>query len=159
METVLRVALIYVLLLAGLRVLGKREFGQLAPMELIALLLVPEIVSQALIGDDYSLTNALVAIATLFVLVFLNSLLTHVSRRFERVVESAPTVLAHDGRLVHENLHRERITPSEIYSEMRKSGLERLEQVRWAVLEGDGRISVVARDGPSAQRGTEQNAL
>jgi uncharacterized membrane protein YcaP (DUF421 family) len=159
METVLRVALIYVLLLVGLRVLGKREFGQLAPMELIALLLIPEIVSQALIGDDYSLTNALVAISTLFVLVFLNSLLTHVSRRFESVVESTPTVLAHDGRLLHDNLHRERITPSEIYSEMRKSGLERLEQVRWAVLEGDGKISIVPRDGPGVQRGSEQNAF
>jgi uncharacterized membrane protein YcaP (DUF421 family) len=159
METVLRVALIYILLLAGLRVLGKREFGQLAPMELIALLLIPEIVSQALIGDDYSLTNALVAISTLFVLVFLNSLLTHMSRRFESVVESTPTVLAHDGRLVHDNLHRERITPSEIYSEMRKSGLERLEQVRWAVLEGDGKISIVPGDGPGVQRGSEQNAL
>jgi uncharacterized membrane protein YcaP (DUF421 family) len=159
METVLRVALIYILLLAGLRVLGKREFGQLAPMELIALLLIPEIVSQALIGDDYSLTNALVAISTLFVLVFLNSLLTHMSRGFESVVESTPTVLAHDGRLVHDNLHRERITPSEIYSEMRKSGLERLEQVRWAVLEGDGKISIVSRDRQAIPRGSEQNAI
>jgi uncharacterized membrane protein YcaP (DUF421 family) len=159
METVLRVALIYAFLLAGLRVMGKREFGQLAPMELIALLLIPEIVSQALVGDDYSITNALVAVCTLFVLVFLNSLLTHASRRYERVVESTPTVLAHDGRLVHENLHRERITPTEIYSEMRKSGLERLEQVRWAVLEGDGKISVVPRQDPLAVERPEEKAL
>lgn len=159
MDTVVRVALIYIFLIAGLRVMGKREFGQLAPIEFVALLLIPEIVSDALIGDDYSLTNAVVAICTLFVLVFLNSLFTHASRRFENVVESTPTVLAHHGRLVHDNLHRERITPSELYSEMRKSGLERLEQVRWAVLEGDGKISVVPMEGPVVSRGPEEKAL
>jgi uncharacterized membrane protein YcaP (DUF421 family) len=155
METVLRVAIIYIFVLAGLRVLGKREFGQLAPIELVALLLVPELVSQALVRDDYSLVNAMVAVATLFVLVFLNSLLAHVSRKYESVVESTPTVLAHNGKLVPENLHRERITPSEIYAEMRKTGLERLEQVRWAVLEGDGKISVVPLEG-TANRKSEQ---
>lgn len=147
MDTVLRVAIIYILLMIGLRVMGKREFGQLAPVELIALLLIPELLSQSLVGDDYSLTNGLIAIATLFALVFGNSVLTHFSRRFEDAVESAPTVLAHDGRLIEMNLHRERISPTELYGEMRKSGLERLEQVRWAVLESDGKIAVVPKEG------------
>lgn len=156
MDTVIRVAVIYVFVLASLRVMGKREFGQLAPIELVALLLIPEIVSQALIGEDYSLTNALVAVCTLFVLVFLNSVLTHVSKAFERVVESTPSVLAHHGKLVQENLEKERITPDELYSEMRKSGLERLEQVRWAVLEGDGKISIVPQEGNGHRKPDEQ---
>lgn len=156
MDTVIRVAVIYVFVLASLRVMGKREFGQLAPIELVALLLIPEIVSQALIGDDYSLTNALVAVCTLFVLVFLNSVLTHASKGFERVVESKPSVLAHHGKLVQENLDKERITPDELYSEMRKSGLERLEQVRWAVLEGDGKISIVPLEGTGHRKPDEQ---
>ncbi|MEX2536689.1 MAG: YetF domain-containing protein [Trueperaceae bacterium] len=159
MDTVLRVAIVYVFLLVALRMMGKREFGQLAPMELIALLLIPEIVSQALIGEDYSLTNAFIAIATLLSLVFGNSLVSHVSKRFERVVEGQPAVLAHHGKLVPENLHRERISPSELYSEIRKSGLERLEQVRWAVLEGDGKISIVPLESSGVQRESEQSVL
>lgn len=143
MDVVLRVAFIYLFLMLALRVMGKREFSELSPMELVALLLIPEILSQGLIGEDYSITNAIVAVATLLVLVFLNSVVTYFSERAEKMVESTPTVLAHDGRLVQVNMDRERITPSEIYGELRKSGLERLDQVRWAVLESDGKISIV----------------
>lgn len=143
METVLRVALIYLVLFAGIRVMGKREFSQLAPMELVTLLLVPEILSQGLIREDFSLTNGLIGVATLFVLVYATSTVTHLSKRFESLAESRPTVLAHHGELIAKNLNRERVSPDEVFSEMRKQGLERLEQVRWAVLESDGRISVV----------------
>lgn len=152
METVLRVAVIYVFVLVGLRVLGKREFSQMSPMELIGLLLIPEIVSQALVREDFSVTNGLIGVATLFVLVFANSLLTHVSKGFERVSEGTPTVLAYDGRFAAANLDKERISPNEVYSEMRKVGLERIEQVRWAVLESDGKIAVVPKEGLALQK-------
>lgn len=144
METVLRVALIYAFVFAGIRIMGKREFGQLAPMELLSLLLVPEILAQGLLREDFSLTNGLIGVSTLFLLVYLTSTATHVSKRFESVAESPPTVLAHHGRLIERNLNRERVSPDEVYGEIRKQGLERIEQVRWAVLESDGKISVVA---------------
>ena len=73
----------------------------------------------------------------------LTSLLSHKSRRAEAVITGTPTVLVHAGRFVVENLDRERVTPEEVYGEMRMVGLERVEQVRWALLEGDGRISFV----------------
>lgn len=152
METVIRVAIIYVFILVGLRLLGKREFSQLSTMELVTLLLIPEIVSQSLIREDFSLTNALVGVATLFVLVFLNSLLTHKSKSFEEVVESSPAVLVQHGQLVEENLNKERVAPDEIFSEMHKVGLEKLEQVRWAILETDGNISIVPEDPSKARR-------
>lgn len=145
METVLRIFLIYLFVLAGLRVMGKREFGQLSPLELVTLLLIPEIVSQAMIGEDFSLTNAFIGIATLFLLVFLNSLLTHLSERFEKVVQSSPTVLVHEGQLIVRNLNRERVSPDEVIGQARMAGLERLEQVRWAILESDGKISIVPK--------------
>ena len=147
METVLRVAVIYVFILVGIRLIGKREFSQLSPLELVSLLLVPEIVSQALQRDDYSVTNGLVGVATLFVLVWLTSLLMQWSKRIDQLIEASPTVLAHHGQLVDANLNKERVTPDEIFAEMRKSGLERLDQVRWAVLETDGKISIVPEDG------------
>lgn len=149
METVIRVALIYLFILAGLRVLGKREFGQLSPLELVSLLLIPEIVSQAMVSEDFSLTNGFIGIATLFVLVFLNSLLTHVSKTVEKVVQSGPTVLVHRGNLLTANLNKDRITPDEIQGQVRMAGLERLDQVKWAILESDGKISIVPEESES----------
>ena len=150
METVIRVAIVYVFVYFGIRVMGKREFSELGPMELVTLLLVPEIVSQGLIREDFSITNALIGVATLFLLVYVTSSLAHVSKRFQSFAESNPTVLAHHGKLIPEHLNRERVGPDEIYSELRKSGLERLEQVRWAVLESDGKISIVPEPSPPA---------
>lgn len=152
MEIVLRVTVIYVCIVAGLRVLGKREFGQLSPVELVTLLLVPEMVSNALTGADKSLTGALLAVGTLFTLVFGLSLVMHRFRRAEVIVTGSPTVLVARGRLLQDALNRQRIAPDEVLGELRRSGLARLDEVEWAVLETDGRISIVPakRSGPSA---------
>lgn len=146
METVLRVTLIYCAIVVGLRALGKREFGQLSPLELVTLLLIPEIVSTALNQNDASLTNGLVGITTLFVLVFLTSLFMHLSKRFEVGIAGEPIVLVAHGRLIHNHMNKERVTPDEVFSEMHNQGLDDLSQVRWAVLEPDGRISIVPED-------------
>lgn len=143
METVWRVVVIYVCLLVGLRVLGKREFGQLSPLELITLLLIPELVAQSVVRADYSLTNGLIGLTTLLSLVFVVSLVSHRSARVEKLIGGEPTLLVARGRLLTANLNRERIAPEEIYSEMHHAGLARLEQVRWAILETNGRISIV----------------
>ncbi len=143
METVLRVLFFYVVILLGIRVLGKREFSQLTPFELVTLLLIPEIVQQALVREDFSATNALVALCTLFALVFLTSVVVHRSRKAEAFIDGEPAVLVYNGRFVPDFLSRERVTPDEVYGEMRHSGLERLEQVKWALLESDGRISFI----------------
>jgi uncharacterized membrane protein YcaP (DUF421 family) len=146
METVIRVAIVYVAVLAAFRVLGKREFSQLSPPEFVALLLVSEILQQALIGEDYSLTNAFVGVATLMSLVFVTSLLVSQSKRFAEVIETPPSVLVQQGKFITENMNKERVTPDEVFNELHKSGLERLSQVKWAVLESDGKISFVPVD-------------
>lgn len=148
METVLRVVVIYVAILAGLRVLGKRDVGELSPLELITLILIPDLVSQGVVRADYSLTNALIAICTLFSLVFLVSLVSHRFKRVEKLIGGEPALLVAKGRLLTRNLNRERIAPEEIYSEMHKAGLDKLENVRWAVLETDGRIAIVPEHAP-----------
>lgn len=143
MEIIIRITVIYLFVYIGIRLLGKRQFSELAPMELVTLLLIPEIASQALVGQDYSITNSLVGISTIFLLTFAISTFTHLSKRFELLAESSPTVLAHHGKLIERNLNRERVSPEELYSQIRKAGLERIEEVRWAVLESDGQISIV----------------
>jgi uncharacterized membrane protein YcaP (DUF421 family) len=146
METILRVGAIYFFIMISLRLLGKREFSQLTPFELVTLLLIPEISAQAMLREDFSLTNALVGLSTLFLLVFLTSNVTHLSRKAERVIGGKATVLVCRGAFVPENMNRERITPDEVYGEMHRSGLSRLEQIQWAILETDGKISFIPAD-------------
>jgi uncharacterized membrane protein YcaP (DUF421 family) len=147
METVIRVALIYGAILLGLRLLGKREFGQLSPLELVTLLLVPEIVAQAITREDNSLTNGLIGMTTLFSLVFITSMLTHKSPRAEKLLNGTPTLLVSHGLMIEKHLNQERISPGELFSEMHKAGLERLDEVRFAILESDGRIAIIPEAG------------
>ena len=154
METVTRVIFIYIFIMLGLRVLGKREFGQLSPLELVTLLLIPEIVAQGLVREDFSLTNAIVGISTLFVLVFITSLVMQHSKKAEEVITGNPTLLVYDGKYIAENMNRERITPDEIYTELHKVGLFKLSQVRWVILESDGKLAVIPKEG-EAPAGTQ----
>jgi uncharacterized membrane protein YcaP (DUF421 family) len=152
MEMVYRVAVIYVFLLVALRLMGKREFGQLSPFELVTLLLIPEILTEALHRGESSLTGALVGVATLLALVFATSLVAYRSPGMGRWVEGEPVVLVKHGYLVPSTMHRERVSPDEVIAEMRKVGLERMEQVKWGVLETDGKISFVPWESGSTQR-------
>ena len=143
METVLRVAFVYGLILVGLRILCKREFGQLSPLELITLLLVPDLVAQSVVRADTSMTNAVIAITTLFSLVLVTSIVSHRFKKVETWIGGVPTILVARGRFLEENLNRERIAPGEVYAEIHRAGVEHLADVKWAILETDGRISVV----------------
>lgn len=146
MEPVFRVAFVYLLLLAGFRLLGKRELGQLSPFELVVLICIPEIFSDAFVGGDHSMTAATVGGTTLLALVFLTSVLSHRFRGFQRVVEGDPTVLVYNGAFVERNMNRERVPPTEVFAEMHVAGLERLSQVRWAILEENGKIALIPFD-------------
>lgn len=152
METVIRVVLIYLFLMFALRVMGKREFGELAPFDFVVLLLIPEIFSQAMVREDFSLTNALIAVSTLLTLVFATSVLNYRFDRVGRAVAGVPTVLVRHGLLVPHNLDRERVAPGEVLDAMHAAGLHRMDEVRWAILETDGRITII----PWHARGTGQ---
>lgn len=161
METVIRVGLIYLFLMAALRVMGKREFSQLAPFELVTLLLIPELVAQGLVREDFSLTNALIGVSTLLTLVFATSVIAYRSRRLGKVIDGEPSVLMHQGSLVPGNMALERISPEELVAEMHKAGLETPDQVKWAVLETDGKITIVPwiRSSPTARQEEDKAAL
>lgn len=143
METLVRVAVIYLFIIFGLRVMGKREFSQLSTVELVTLMLIPEIVSEALTGEDSSITNALVGVSTILLLVFFTSLWMHRSPRVEAVVSGSPVVLVRNGQIDEDRMNRERVSPGELYSEMHLSGVERLAEIRWAILEPDGKIAII----------------
>jgi len=152
METVIRITVIYLAVLFGMRVIGKREFSQLAPHEFVVLLMIPEIVSSSLNQNDKTVTNALIGLATVLTLVFLTSVLTHRSKAVERLVSDSAAVLVHRGHVFEDVLNRERISPEEIMAEARQSGIDAMEKIRWAVLESDGKISIV----PEEEQGEPQ---
>ncbi|HWV58178.1 MAG TPA: YetF domain-containing protein [Longimicrobiales bacterium] len=143
MDTVVRVTLVYFFLMAAMRVIGKREFGELGPFDIVVLLLIPEMITNALTQSDDSLTNAFVGVATLVGLVFLTSVLTYRFRWAERAIEGSPTVLVQHGYLVPRQLERERISPDELLAAMHQAGIETMDQVKWAILSTDGKISIV----------------
>lgn len=150
METVIRVAVLYFALMLAFRVMGKRELGRMSPFELVTLMLIPEIVSPALARGDASLTHAIVGTSTVFGLVLLTSFLTHSAPSIAKYVEGHPTLLVRDGKFLPENMNRERIDPDEVYAELHRVGLEDVSQVRWAILEREGEITVV----PKSRRDT-----
>jgi len=115
----------------------------MSPFELVTIIMIPQLFSRALTRQDYSMTNAVIGSTTLFVLVFFTSVLSYRVRNFARIVQARPTVLVQRSTLIEEHLNRERIAPEDIFSAMHEVGLERLEQVEWAILEGDGRISLI----------------
>lgn len=143
MDTVLRVAVTYAFIIAGLRIVGKRTFSQMSAADLVTLMLIPEFFSQAVSRDDFSMTNALVATSTLFVLAMLVETLTYRFHRLGRIVNGEHVTVVARGEVLREHADVERLSPEEIQDAMHKAGLEKLEQVKWAVLYPDGKIAVV----------------
>lgn len=143
MDFVVRVTVIYIFLLLALRFIGKRELGEMAPMEFLVLMMIPEIVSQALSDDDHSLTGAILGICTLLSLVFITSFFSYRFKKVGEIIEGNPTILVCDGRLIRKNADKERVSIEEIYSEMHKNGYERIEDIRWVILEPDGKLAFI----------------
>jgi len=149
--SVLHVAVSFVALTLAFRIIGKRELGRLSPLELVTLMLIPEILSNSVQGQSSMLTG-LAGLCTILFLVVATSLLSQRFKKVRDVLEAPPTVLVVNGKLLTEAMNRERISSDELASEMRKQGVEGLEAVRFAVLESGGNITFVARPRPREER-------
>lgn len=146
MDSVLRGAAIYVVLLVILRLSGRRTTAQMTPFDFVLLLIVAETTQQALLGDDFSLTNAAILIVTLF---SIDIVLSHVKQWLPRVgllIDGTPTVLICNGQPDERALARSRVSLEDILAAAREQqGLERLDQVKFAILEAGSGISVVPK--------------
>jgi uncharacterized membrane protein YcaP (DUF421 family) len=144
MESILRSIAMYAFVLVVFRISGKRSLSQITTFDFILLLIIGEATQQALLGDDFSVINAWVVIATLIALEATFSWLEGRFPAFGRIAGSLPVVLLEHGRLNEAAAKREGVTLSEILAEGReKHGLERIEQFKYAILERHGGISVV----------------
>ncbi|HEV8460674.1 MAG TPA: YetF domain-containing protein [Gaiellaceae bacterium] len=146
MDIVLRAIAVFAFLLVLTRIIGKRELSSLQPLDLILLIILGDAVQQGLTQDDYSLTGAFLAIGTIAVLQVFTS---YVSWRFPRtrpMLDGTPIIILQDGELIERNLKRERLTPDEVAEEARQQSIAHLSEVKFAILETNGRISFIKND-------------
>ena len=144
---VFRTVVVYLAILIGFRLIGKREVGQLAPFDLALMLLIANAVQNAMVGPDNSLGGGLTAA---FVLLGINWVLGRLairSRKVEKLLRGRARILVNRGRIYEENLKEEGITHEELLQALRENGCATLEECRLVVLEVDGRISIVESKG------------
>lgn len=142
----MRAVVIFLVLFVVMRIAGNRQFSELTTFDAILIIVIAEVTGNALSGEDYSMTAAIIVIVTLVALDIGISLLKRSSRRFDRVAEGIPVLLVENGRVIQENLRRERVDEDDILTAARElQGLERIDQVKFAILERGGRISIVPR--------------
>src|SRR5271155_2331086 len=145
-EIALRTGVIYLLVLIGIRISGKREVGQMTPFDLTLLLLISNSVQNAMTGPDTSLLGGVVAAATLLLLNYLIAELSGGNRRFRKFVEGQPSLLVHDGEVIASHMAKEHVSMDELERAMREHGIASYHDVALAVLEVDGSISFLKYD-------------
>ncbi|MDP9004459.1 MAG: DUF421 domain-containing protein [Verrucomicrobiota bacterium] len=144
-EFILRGVIVYFFLIILLRMTGKRQIGQMAPFDLVLLLVLSNAVQNAMNGGDNSVVAGMVSAVTLVGTNWLVGLLTYKSKRIERLVEGRPEVLIHNGKLYEKTLQNTKITHHELMMALRAAGCASVEEVRAAMLEPDGAISVIPK--------------
>jgi uncharacterized membrane protein YcaP (DUF421 family) len=144
-ELIIRSVVVYGFLLVLLRLTGKRQVGQLAPFDLVLLLVLSNAVQNSMNGGDNSLIGGLISAVTLVLLNALLGFVTYRSKRFEDLIEGQPLVLIHNGKLYSKVMQQAKLTHHELDSALRRAGCSCVEDVHTAVLENNGSISVVPR--------------
>ena len=144
-ELIVRGAAVYLFLLILLRVTGKRQVGQLAPFDLVLLLVLSNAVQNSMNAGDNSLVGGLLSATTLVGLNYLVGFITFRSKRIEEIIEGRPQVLIHNGKLYEEVMASAQLTHHELSAALRQAGCSCVEEVHSAVLENNGSISVLNR--------------
>ena len=145
-EIAFRTGFVYLALLLGLRLTGKRQVGQMTPFDFLLLLLLANAVQNAMTGPDTSLQGGIVAAGTLIALNFVVAWVVRRNAKAEQVIEGSPTILIRRGQIINVNLAREGITRDDLQRSLREHGVETVEEVRSAILEVDGTVSVIKED-------------
>lgn len=146
LQIALRTGVIYLLVLMGVRLSGKREVGQMTPFDLTLLLLLSNSVQNAMTGPDTSLAGGAVAASTLLILNFFVAQVSGANRRFRRLIQGQPSLLIHDGKVIEPHLAKEHVSMDELHRALREHGINSVDQVALSVLEVDGSISCLKYD-------------
>lgn len=146
MDSVIRGLSIYIILLIATRLSGRRTMAQMTPFDFVLLLIIAETTQQALLGDDFSISNAVVLILTLFVTDVLLAWVKSWSPRVESLLDGNPTVLISEGRIDPEAMQRARVSVEDVLQSAREQqGLKAMDDIDAAVLEVSGGISIIPK--------------
>lgn len=154
-ELILRGTVVYAFLLVLLRMTGKRQIGQLAPFDLVLLLVLSNAVQNSMNGGDNSLVGGLISATTLVALNYGMSYATFKNKKLEALIEGRPQVIIHNGRVFEEVMRSAKLTHHELSAALRRSGCTCAEEVQIAVLENNGSISIVTRAASGASAAVE----
>ena len=147
MDSVLNGLTVYVILLVVFRISGKRTLSQVTTFDFVLLLIIAEVTQQALLGQDYSLTNFVLLVATLIGMDIAMSFVKERSPRLDRLLEGQPLVIVEDGKALHDRMQKARVDDEDVLTAARMhQGLERMEQIKYAVLERNGGITIVPKE-------------
>jgi uncharacterized membrane protein YcaP (DUF421 family) len=143
-DAIIRGVFIYLFIFIAFRVSGKRALSELTSFEFVLLLIIAETTQQALLGDDFSLTNSVILITTLLFIDILLSLLKQRLGWLDKWMEGVPLVIVENGRPLRDRMSKERIGEDDILESARKlQGLERMDQIKYAILEKTGGITII----------------
>ena len=143
MDLVLRACVVFFAIFLVTRVIGRRELSTMEPFDLILLIVTGDLMQQAVTQSDLSLTGGLTVLATMALLTVALSYISFKVPKLRPVLDGEPLVLVQDGEIIERNLRRERITVAELLAEARQQQVASVDQIRFAVLETNGRISVI----------------
>lgn len=143
MDLVFRATVLFFFIFLVTRVAGKRELSSMEPFDLILLVVMGDLVQQGVTQSDYSVTGALIVVSTITLLTVLLSYVNFRLRFLRTALEGDPVVLVENGKPIERNMRRERITIEDLESEARQQQLADIGDIRWAVLETSGRISII----------------
>lgn len=155
-EILLRALIVYGFVITLLRLTGKRQIGQMEPFDLVLLMLLSNSVQNSMNAGDNSLTTGLISAGMLIAINYAVDFIAFRSKKAGRFIEGVPKILVHNGQIYEAVLRRENITHIELNAALRAGGCLRVNQVRVAVLETNGNISVVAREPESKDAPTRQ---
>jgi len=141
-ELVLRAAIMYIALIVLIRISGKRQIGELSPFDLILLLILSEAVQNAMNAGEESVTGGLIVVCTLLGLNSFIGYITYKSKKAEDIIEGKPEILIRNGKLIESVAEAARITESELESALRENGVFQIEDVKLAILENNGSVTV-----------------
>jgi len=157
-ELVVRAVVVYAFLLLLLRITGKRQVGQLAPFDLVLLLVLSNAVQNSMNAGDNSLVGGLISAATLIGLNYALGCATFRSKRIEAMIEGRPELIVHNGKVFKEAMARAKLTHHELDAALRQAGCASVDEVQAAILENSGTISVVPRAAAATRTGPSSGA-
>jgi uncharacterized membrane protein YcaP (DUF421 family) len=145
MDLVLRAVIIYLLVFAFTRTLGRRELSTIQPFDLVLLVVIGDLIQQGVTQNDLSVTGVLIVVCTIGVMQVGISYLGYRFRRMRSVLQGEPIVLVEKGKIIERNMRRERLTPDDLTEKARLSQIASIDEIKWAVLETNGDISFIKR--------------